>query len=293
MEGLSDHTKLMNIFIGLGMNIPKWPNTLKQLGYEVEIIEGDIPETNPDLIFTSRRFDHSLVIECKSKSIEEKQINKYLQLREEPSVLIRRGLVNRVVHQHGYRLDVPFTSFFDISHNELLIKNNIPFLYVIKENSHKIKTIEKRISDFTINELNQVFPIQIPEDNKPPYNLYPFDPKEKEIFAILILTELLNFSLKGKSIFTIEELFKSIFKNIWDVIGGHKKREFRNTGTRLLEEIKKEELKQYIKKEDNMWYITLKKDSKSYQAFQSKCNVIIKSLKEKLKQKTLSEVWKK
>lgn len=290
MEGSSDHTRLMNIFLGLSMNIPKWPNTLKQLGYEVEIIEGDIPEANPDLIFTSRRLDHSLIIECKSKNTEEKQINKYLQLKFDPSLLIKRGLVNKVIHQHRYMLDIAFTSFFDISHDKLLIKNSIPFLYVIKENSSKIKIIEKRISDFTKNELNQKFPIQIPEDSRPPYLLYPFDPKEKEIFVISILTELLNFSLKGKSTFTMEELLKSIFKSIWEVIGDHKKKEFRNIGTRLLEKIKKEELKPYIKKEDNVWHVILKKDNKSYQAFQNKCNVIIKSLKEKLKQKTLKEI---
>ena len=285
MEGLSNHTRLLNIIMGLALKIPNWPHPLRDLDYNLELIEANLPEANPDLILTTKKYNHSIVVDCKSKTIKEEQIERYINIRSNPSLLTKRGFVDVPVPQH-YSADPTFVSFNDLSNNSLIVDNKIPLLHVIESNN-EIHTIERKISVFQMDRLNDVFPIDI-RGMKPPYNLYPFDVQDKEIFTIHILRELLDLGIHQIS-FSEEELLKRAHK-YWSIISEHKKREFRTIAGRILYELGRSELKEYLKKDGAKWNIILKKDVKSIQAFQKRCEDAIKSLQSKLKQSTLEAI---
>ncbi|OYT34806.1 MAG: hypothetical protein B6U87_01505 [Candidatus Aenigmarchaeota archaeon ex4484_52] len=83
----------MNMIIGLSVKgDSKWPNPLKELKYNVSVIEKLVKESTSDLILTTKKYNHSLLIDCKSKTIKEKQIKNYLDIRKTPDILIKRGI---------------------------------------------------------------------------------------------------------------------------------------------------------------------------------------------------------
>lgn len=78
----SDHTRLMNKFIGLCSNVSDWPSVLYELGYRIKLVEQKIStETDsvtPDIVVMSNRLSHSLVVDCKSGSnIDHGQDDRY------------------------------------------------------------------------------------------------------------------------------------------------------------------------------------------------------------------------
>lgn len=285
MEGLSDHTRLLNIIMGLTLKIPNWPHPLRDLDYNLELIEANLPEANPDLILTTKKYNHSIVVDCKSKTIEMEQISKYVNIRSTPLNLIRRGIVSVPVNQH-YSADPAFISFNDLSNNSLMVDNKIVLLHVT-ESDNEIQRIERKISKFQLDRLNNVFPLDT-AGMKPPYNLYPFDVQDKEIFTIHILRELLDLGIKQIT-FSEEELLERAHQ-YWSIISDHKKREFRNIAQQILYEVRRSELKEYLKKDGPKWKIILKTDVKSIQAFRKRCEDAIKSLESKLKQSTLDVI---
>ena len=85
-------------------------------------------------------------------------------------------------------------------------------LDVIKE-ENIIKKIE-RTGCFTIEDLNNIFPISI--NSKPPYYLYPFDLEDYDLFKQHILHKLIKYALETKE-FTLDELLRDIHP-MWDYI---------------------------------------------------------------------------
>lgn len=82
----SEHTRLINRFIGLCKNTIGWPNTLGELGYDVQLIEQEISledasRIHPDVIAVSNTNLHALVTDCKSgKNLEKDQLDRYKKL---------------------------------------------------------------------------------------------------------------------------------------------------------------------------------------------------------------------
>ncbi len=283
MEGLSEHTRLLNITIGLSLRIPNWPGPLKELGYSPEVIEANMPEANPDLILTNKKYNHSLIVDCKSRTIEEKQTKKYVEIRNDPQILIRRGVVNVPVIRH-YSACPVYISFHDLTKEKQIVENKIHFLHVVEENN-ELQIIESKTEQFQRADLNKIFPIDL-KGKKPPYALYPFDVEDTQIFKIYILRELFNIALHQQNSFTEEELLKNTHK-CRDIISEHKKKIFRNIAKRILHETCKSELREYLKSDENKWNIKLQRESNSIKAFQKRCEDAIKSLDDKLKQKQL------
>ena len=87
MMHASPHTRLMNKFIGLCKNTIEWPNTLRHLGYEAQLIEQEVSlesaaKVNPDVIAVSKKLLHAIAAECKSGShVDGGQYSRYKQLK--------------------------------------------------------------------------------------------------------------------------------------------------------------------------------------------------------------------
>lgn len=282
MEELSNHTKLMNIVMGLALKIPKWPHPLRDLGYTIDVVEANMPEANPDIILTTKKYNHSIVADCKSNTVDEGQIKKYASIQSDPQILIRRGFVTIPVIKH-YSADPTFISFNDLSMIPLVIDNNICSLHVVEKDGN-IQKIEFKFGKFQLNDLNAIFPINV-AGAKPPYNLYPFDVQDRETFTLYLLRELLTYVLKQTS-FTVEELLSSVHP-YWSIIHGHKQKEFKTIADRILSELGKSELRDYLQKENIRWNMSVKRDAKSIQAFQKRCNEAIGTIESKLKQTIL------
>jgi len=286
MVELSDHTRLMNIMIGLSMNIPHWPHSFKDLKYNVELIEPKITEANPDLIITNKKFNHSMVVDCKSQTLEEKQIKKYVNIRENPNILIQNGFV-QVPHHNIFKADPTISTFYDLSSEKLILENKIPLLHVIQNNNHILK-IEKKCANFQNKQLDRIFPIDT-SSGEPPYNLYPFDENDEDIFSIAILRQLVAFGTRDK-IFTVEGLLQEVHP-FWSII--HNKKKFKEKATTLLIELqnkgKKIGLNRYIYREGIGWRINISRDIKSIRAFQKICSTLEETITYKTVQKTIND----
>jgi len=293
MGGLSDHTKLINIIISLASkNVPKdWNNALWRLGYYVASIEPRFPidgvgNSNPDIVLYSEKYKHIVIIDCKSKTLKEKQTMKYLKLKNNPKILINYGVVEAPIN-NDLSGDVSFASFHDISNNPQVRDNPIVILHVIK-NENIIEIIDRK-GNFEINDLNLIFPIQI--NSKPLYHLYPFDIDDTELFKCHIVHKLIKYAYSNKE-FTLDELLRDILPT-WDLIHDtEKRRGFKNRARDILKDLQNKGLETYLKskklsKSETRWYIDVKDSPQSMQAFIKKCKEIIE-----IKQETLDSYFK-
>ncbi len=199
MKGLSKHTLLMNKMIGLAKPIHNWPSPLKDLGFKVEGIEPKIPDdegkiVNPDLLFSSNKLIHALIVECKSgKNISDKdrkQIIKYIKM--DPQHV--RPKVN-VYDPAKLGLDICFAVEEDNKEIINKIEEYHKFPVIIFSNTN----ISKR-NDFKRKELNDKFSTKIDLSiEKPPTYLYPFSDQDGEsTIALFVFQEILSIVLKNK-----------------------------------------------------------------------------------------------
>ena len=77
----------MNKFISLCKNTTGWPNTLRQLGYEAQLIEQEVSlesaaKVTPEVIAVSKKLLHAIAAECKGGGyIDDDQYGRYKQLK--------------------------------------------------------------------------------------------------------------------------------------------------------------------------------------------------------------------
>lgn len=84
---ISSHTKLINCFIGFTKRDKYYPSVLRSLGYSVDNIEPhfrnqDNDKVNPDLLLSSNKLHHTIIVECKGGDIQQKkeQIERYKKI---------------------------------------------------------------------------------------------------------------------------------------------------------------------------------------------------------------------
>ena len=82
--GMSEHTRLVNMVMGLCQDTLRWPGILHDLGYAIQLIEQTISlrestqKVAPDVVAVSNRLVHAMVIDCKSgANIDPDQDNRY------------------------------------------------------------------------------------------------------------------------------------------------------------------------------------------------------------------------
>jgi len=281
---LGDHTKLMNIMIGLCYKVPKWPNPFLQKNYVISKIELKIHQSNPDIIITNKKKNHSIIFECKSSdNLKESQMAKYDKIRNNPILLIQSGKVP-ITHKDQFIVDPVYSSFKDLSKNELISKYNMLCIYVKKGINCKIDSLILTRGVFRNTHVNKIFPIDTSKD-EPPYRLYPFDENDKELFTIEILNQLQKFAYKQQS-FKIPQLLEGCH-SLWKFIDDNKKFERKANG--ILHDLQRSKLKGYLSQDkvSGEWSVIIKPNVRSFQAFQKKCKQVIKELDFKSYQDTL------
>ena len=128
----SEHTRLMNKFIGLCHDTVSWPNILRQLGYKVQLVEQTISLKSaekivPDVVAVSERLSHAIVADCKSgNNIDAKQDCRYLQLTPGDLTYVTVHDTNQLTHIVCYVDN-------DSNHTALETTHNLAFYYVWTE----------------------------------------------------------------------------------------------------------------------------------------------------------------
>lgn len=169
----SDHTRLINKFIGLCKDESKWPCPLRDLGYRVQLVEYTIRlrESDiicPDVVAVSKRLLHAIVTDCKSgHEIDPDQDRRY-------SALHSGDLAPHVTTHDPERLahDVCYVDN-QSNHDFLANHTQLPFITFCKDSVVKH-------GKFALRELDRKLSSRIPLDpSREPTSYYPFSPTDK------------------------------------------------------------------------------------------------------------------
>jgi len=271
----SNHTLLMNMVIGLCKKTPGWPSILKDLGYDVDWIEPRLINSEgkrvvPDLMLTSNRLLHSLIVECKGgKTLDMDQFNRLTKL--DVNSIVDRASVYDV---SKLKMDICFTSFEEHLEDIVkIVKDTFPILVFSNNNLNKEGA-------FKLEDLNRVLSDGISLEGKaPPTSYIPFtDEDDISIIAMYVLQELVAKALKSSKDdvleFDAEKLLNSIFP-VWSKFDEGAKKRLRNKVNKVIREI--------ILKKLHGKYLEKLKDSpiwvaKTLDPFREECEKLLRYL---------------
>lgn len=184
----SEHTRLINRFIGLCKNTTKWPSILADSGYEIQLIEQNInlktaEKIKPDVVAFSNRLNHTIVTDCKSgNNIDLDQDKKYSQLESDDlKFYVTTHDKNQLKHTVCY-------SDTEQNHNNLKPYTKFPFITFNRQ------SIDGD-GDFGATQLNRVLCTSISLVGMyEPTGYYPFSPEdENSVIAPHVLRGLVSY----------------------------------------------------------------------------------------------------
>jgi len=293
MENLSDHTLQINAWIGLCQLDRTFPDTLRNLGYTVDIIdpsfvhEGD--SVNPDLILTSRAYNHSIVIDCKSYFIKKEQNEKYESIHHSPEVLLTRGIVSAADASEDFNAEFAYSSFEDLAENPHLPENDFAVVqYDEDANQYISRTLEDY--EFNLSDLQDEFPI-FTDTRRLPTDYFPFDvgtgDDDYRQFTISILQSTVHVALEQDT-FNADDLLEDAHP-LWVDLDTNLKNELRAHTETIIMEYQRQGLDGHIEKvqagSKDEWKVV----SKSLQALQRKVDGFVDDVQEKLEQTSLDD----
>ena len=175
----SDHTRLINKFIGLCKDDPKWPHPLRDLGFKAQLVEYTISLREsgiirPDVIAVSSRLLHAIVADCKAgHNIDRDQDARYESLRP-------RDLATHVTVREPKRLTHDACYVDDQSnHASLEHHTNLPFI------TFGARSVEGH-GKFASSEINLKLSSPTPLDPAgEPTSYYPFSPTDKDAVVVV------------------------------------------------------------------------------------------------------------
>ncbi len=284
----------MNGWIALCTKDPTFPHPLRDLNYNAETIEPVVhlkgARINPDIVLTTKKFNHAIVVDCKSRTLKKKQMDKYKELKTEPTVLVDRGTVD-VPNRDHLTIDIAISSFDDLSDRPLLNEDEhfafVHFVHGAGSLEELARIVLSPDHRFAFSKLDRCFPVDLGPGQRIPTEYYPFDVDDTEQFIISLLRTVVRFAIKGTETFDSEDLLQEAHP-FWPIMGAGKRREMKRAAERVIARFKRRGLDEHIHKirsGKNQWKIV----SKSFQALERKCQVFIKEMEDALKQKKLDE----
>lgn len=292
---LSPHTVQMNAWIGLCQLDDRFPDTLAELGYSVDIIEPGISiegdYIQPDLILTAPRRKHSLLLDFKSYQLKDHQNDRYDTAVQNPDQLVLRGAVQGVPPDE-LCVDFSYSSFGDLTE-----------IYDLSEFDFTTVQFEAHVGDANLRieivgsegfdepELDDAFPIEVPHGNDIPTDYYPYDAEDEDHtqFSIYMMNATIQLAGEYESDpFNVDELLAESHK-LWGSMSEEKKKELRRWGEKFLDKYSERGLDEHLRKvqkEDKpAWF----HKSSSFQALRNKANEFITELEADLHQRELGE----
>ena len=250
MEDFSDlvpeekHRFLICCIMGLAQpdGSSQFPNPLYDLGYEVAILEWDTvlnskgEIVSPDLVLVSNKSNHALVVECKSGALKKEQIERYGNVRKED--LPDWGISSTDPRQLSH--DITLVASYENGTAVCTTLNQWGCLFPVLE--VEVVAVTLIANDFSLHELNEVFPVPIRLSFTPQY-LYPIGRDSPDYIIMDQVMQTLLSRIKtddcGDFEISLEEIVLDVFpywnemgtqirekvsKNIQRVIGAASKR---------------------------------------------------------------------
>jgi len=280
MEGLSEHTLLINKVIGLTRKISHWPSILRDLGYNVDLIGAtylnkDGRETTPDLTLTSNRQLHILLVECKGgKTVNEDQLERYTKLTEE-------SIRDKVSVYDPRRITFDICYITTDKHYEYVLFQ-INKIYAFPLLIFSKTSISKR-NNFQNAVLNREFSRDIKINGKTPISFYPFDENDDPaLIAVYVFREIVAQALRHSTDdyeIDLEEILSTVHP-LWKYFSHNKKTALLRKVNSILLDYQRKELKNHIRKvkRTRKWRAT-----KSLQALANVCQKLIDELEQQKK----------
>ncbi len=187
-----DHTRLMNMFVGLCADTPQWPSILLDLGYRIQLVEPVIStntaqKVNPDVVAASEIHSHAIVAECKSgKNIDARQDKKYREL--DP-----KHLAQHVTVHHLDKLGIA-CCYVDTedNHGRLARHTSLPFITFERHSVRGHGSFGRAQLDEKLSAATTL------QNAREPSGLYPFAPDDDDDKAIPhVLAGLVTYLANG------------------------------------------------------------------------------------------------
>jgi len=268
MNNLSDHTRVVNLLIGLSKEVPGCPSILSDTGYRLDVIEpkfttseGD--QVNPDLLISSNSSLNVLVTECKGGHISEERIQKYER--------ISAGDLHYEVEeihdpsQIDHELMFSGTSKTEESFDYLTLPH--PGIIFDFENNEI-----RKLNSFSDSELDEALDtLQMPE--YPPTSFYPFSPDDDDaVIAAKICQEIISRgsnAQNGSFDFGARDLLDSIHPH-WEKISRSEQSTLVSRVESIIGNLLEEGLDTHVDQlDDESYYV------RSAQAFQRKAHEVM------------------
>lgn len=298
MLDVSSHTHQINLWISLSTPQTTYSDTLASSGYECDVIEDqmyiydddDTEIIHPDVVLTdSTERDHSLVVDCKSNSIDADQIRRYLRLDEFEDQLITQGLVSDI-STTDLTSEAVLSSFDDLSTHD--IPGEIAIVHFENNPYGSFLISNPSPHDFDDDRLNRALPINVSPSQPLPTGLYPFDIYEadKEALVASILSSILSLSIQEGE-FSIEDILDRSHP-YWDKLGDDKKDELYRRVEIVYYELLNLGLDEYLEKVAGTQGSKWRQTSATIQAVQDRTDYYVNRVLDNLPQARLdSNAW--
>jgi len=290
MYDLSDHTVQMNAWIALTRSDPTFSHTLAELDYECDIVEPPIfisdHDVRPDVVLTSPPQSHSLLVDCKSSTVEEDQLERYQSLGGREDALISQGVVSDVTVEN-LNAEVTLSSFEDLS------KRDIPSVFALVQFQHDpgsgFSVWNLGGYEFEFEPLRDVFPINGAPSEPLPVSYYPYDiyEEDRRSFVRHVLQSVISLAVKeGK--FSAKAVVQDSHR-YWEALSNQKQEELVRRAKQTIYELYEAGLDDHIEVIAGTDGAEWKRISKGIQAVNDKTDYYVDRVTEALDQKTLGD----
>lgn len=228
----------MNYVMGLCKGNKDWVTTLRDLQYNVEIIEQSIRTTGsgsqlvkPDVIKVSKKRNHAIVIDCKSGGTDPQQLERYKTLTKED---VLRWV--DVPSKEQFTFDVCIVDF-ENNHKKIEGKTNLPIIIFGD------KTITKS-NKFSEPNLDDAFSKPIDTTGMmPPLDYYPFSEFDEDPVIIpRLLRTMVTLAMKkarggpdvfDQAVFSTDEILEKIHP-LWKALSQEHRETLRQRITKII-----------------------------------------------------------
>ena len=280
MKGLSKHTELINLVIGLTKKDRTFKSYFRDIGFDIEAIEPKWTSggqtINPDVFLLDSNNSHLLVTDCKSGSLEEHQVTNY-------TAISKADITNtNIVSKQISGVDFCFICFDgNLEKIEKGLETHKTILPIIVKSESKLSV---KNNSFLHGGLKSMFSTELEIPQYIPTNYFPFGMNDSEPAIVSALSpSLIRFCYEQHD-FTEEELIadgNEFFRSEYmqrEAIDA-----FRGKVGNILTRLSNHDLVDYLKKIDGKWHFT----SKGSKSLKRILEDYIEKLYQNRKQKTI------
>jgi hypothetical protein len=294
----SSHTHQINLWIALTQFEHTFTATLGELGYECDVIEdqfyitdaGGAQIIHPDVVLTSADDEHSLVVDCKSSTLDGDQLARYLTLNDHEEQLVLQGVVEGV-STGAISADVTLSSFDDLTDQE--VPADIAVVHFDHDPYSGLAIWNPDSQEFTHGPTADLFPINVDPGKPLPTGYYPFDVYEadKEAMVSSILNSIISLAMKQGE-YSFEEVLDQAHP-YWDKIGSDKQEQLLERTERIHHELLRAGFDEYVEKIAGTSGQRWGQVSATMQAIQDRTDYYVDRVTEELPQSRInSDVWR-